>query len=90
MSARKSFSSSTIVGDTNTAREPSALREAVPMSLIVLLRVLAYSKSTSETFEIPAVETLATSIDLLHAGEAKGDSDRGRGRGRQVIKDDET
>ena len=71
------------MGDTKTAREPSALREAVPMSLIVLFKVFAYSKSTSETFEIPAVETLATSIDLLHAREA--DSDRDRGRGRHVI-----
>lgn len=55
------------MGDTNTASEPSALIVAVPMSLMVLLRVLAYAKSTSVTLEIPAVGTLATSIDLLNA-----------------------
>lgn len=39
----------TIMGDTNTARDPSLLREAVPNSLIVLRRILAYSKSTAAT-----------------------------------------
>jgi hypothetical protein len=66
----------TIVGDTNTAREPSALIVAVPMSLMVLLRVLAYAKSTSVTFEIPAVGTLATSIDLLNARGREGEGGR--------------
>lgn len=61
------------MGDTNTAREPSALIVAVPMSLMVLFSVLAYAKSTSVTLEIPAVGTLATSIDLLDAQEGEGE-----------------
>jgi hypothetical protein len=40
----------TIMGDTNTAREPSLLSDAVPSSLIVLRRILAYSKSTAATY----------------------------------------
>ena len=55
----------TIVGDTKTAKEPSLFLDAVPTSLIVLFIVLAYSKSTSVTFEIPAVGTFFVSIDLL-------------------------
>jgi hypothetical protein len=39
----------TIMGDTNTARDPSLLSDAVPSSLIVLRRILAYSKSTAAT-----------------------------------------
>ena len=41
----------TIMGLTKTAREESSLRVAVPTSLIVLLRILAYSKSTESTCE---------------------------------------
>ena len=39
----------TIIGDTNTANELSSLRVAVPTSLMVLLRIFAYSKSTAST-----------------------------------------
>jgi hypothetical protein len=42
----------TIVGDTKTAREPSGFLEAVPTSLMVQRRILAYSKSTAEMLEI--------------------------------------
>ena len=55
------------MGDTNTARDPSVLVEAVPINLMVLLNVLAKEKSTSLTFEMPAVGTDDTTIDLLHA-----------------------
>ena len=41
----------TIMGETNTAKEPSLFKEAVPTSLIVLRRILAYSKSTAPTWE---------------------------------------
>jgi hypothetical protein len=39
----------TIIGDTNTASDPSLLSDAVPSSLMVLRRILAYSKSTAAT-----------------------------------------
>ena len=41
----------TIMGETNTAKEPSLFKEAVPTSLIVLRRIFAYSKSTAPTWE---------------------------------------
>ena len=45
----KAVPKGTIIGDTNTARDPSLLREAVPTNLIVLLKIFAYSKSTAPT-----------------------------------------
>ena len=45
----KAVPKGTIIGDTNTAREPSLLRDAVPTNLMVLLKILAYSKSTAPT-----------------------------------------
>ena len=36
---------------SNTAKEPSLFKEAVPTSLIVLRRIFAYSKSTAPTWE---------------------------------------
>lgn len=38
------------MGDTNTASEPSLLSDAVPTNLIVLRKILAYSKSTAPTY----------------------------------------
>jgi hypothetical protein len=70
--------SETTVGDTKTARdlrtEPSAFdvsdMVAVPSSLIVLFRILAYSKSTEVILEIPLVCTLATGMVFPNASLA--------------------
>jgi len=64
----------TIVGDTNTdnALEPSSFSAttAVPSSLIVLRKILAYSKSTAVIVEIPVVGTLGTEMVLPNASLA--------------------
>jgi hypothetical protein len=39
----------TIIGDTKTANEPSLFNDAVPTNLIVLFKILAYSKSIAPT-----------------------------------------
>ena len=54
-----------MVGETKTANVPSLFTVAVPTSLIVLFSVLAYSKSTSVTLDMPAVGTFFVSIDFL-------------------------
>mmetsp|Transcript_6400 Transcript_6400/g.14151 ORF Transcript_6400/g.14151 Transcript_6400/m.14151 type:complete len:207 (-) Transcript_6400:368-988(-) len=61
----------TIVGETNTASVPSGFLFAVPTSLIVQRRILAYSKSTAEMDDIPVVGTVAKGTVLPKANLAK-------------------
>lgn len=68
--------SGTIVGDTNTeidggaSSEVFAANTAVPSSLMVLRRILAYSKSTAAILEMPAVGTVLTGMVFPYASLA--------------------
>ena len=61
----------TILGATNTAKEPSAFCTAVPTNLIVDFKVLAYSKSTEVIFEMPVVGTVSHGTVLPNANLAR-------------------